>query len=495
MQRAASYSKTISTQAPVLPSRNYALGGALLLVSLSYLLLLSVPSASSHLRAMTEGYTGSAGSESWLPIASVAGIALGGAAALLFVLMHIAREASRQPYIAMSPVLAAFAGCILIGLRAELPVPGVAPAHVAVFALAVAVVGGALAQEAGIASRLMGLLFTALPSGSLLLVAWTVSGKSDPWLALWSLPASTRAYLTMLSVSSGAIALLAVLGRRLVAEPQRESWSLAAQADAIMAETYAREESWAADEAALSRRGLPTWLVATCSAAAVIAGFFALRTLLDNRASLATKALVQPRTVEMQPTSAPLAVEARVAPALAQPTVTALVAPVVIEPSVPAVEAAPVAAALAPDSAEREETTRVLALERIVSEAPRSRRAHRRPGRAVAAPVAADSVKRTVDSKLEAKTEPLEAKPAKPEAKPAVVAREESPTRASEPVQKPKSSLADRLLAKPAAAKAPEKPVATRGDESLDELMDNVVKTKAKPKAGVGSTDDPIFGL
>jgi hypothetical protein len=66
------------------------------------------------------------------------------------------------------------------------------------------------------------------------------------------------------------------------------------------------------------------------------------------------------------------------------------------------------------------------------------------------------------------------------------------------PADKPKAStsLAERLLAKPAEKSAERKVAPTRGDESLDELMDNVVKHKrGGGNAGVGAGDDPIFGL
>ena len=40
----------------------------------------------------------------------------------------------------------------------------------------------------------------------------------------------------------------------------------------------------------------------------------------------------------------------------------------------------------------------------------------------------------------------------------------------------------------------PEKPKPSKGDESLDDLMDNIVKGKGKNMA-IGAKDDPIFGL
>ena len=89
MQRAASYPKTEADQ-----SRTYALIGSLLLLGLSYVLLLAAPIVSKQLRSFAGGHANLGAIESWLPAACVSGLVLGGGAALMFVLVQIAREVS-----------------------------------------------------------------------------------------------------------------------------------------------------------------------------------------------------------------------------------------------------------------------------------------------------------------------------------------------------------------------------------------------------------------
>jgi hypothetical protein len=86
------------------------------------------------------------------------------------------------------------------------------------------------------------------------------------------------------------------------------------------------------------------------------------------------------------------------------------------------------------------------------------------------------------------------AKPRAPEAKPAAkpVAQREQDS-ASVALKAPRSVTKDEP--RPAAPPAESKPTpATRGDESLDELMDNVLKpSKGTKKRDV--SQDPIYGL
>ena len=187
MQRAASY--------PSVPEqpRTLAIAGSLLLVSLSYVLLLAAPVITRHFGTLAVGQLGLKTLESWLPLACGAGLVLGGASALVFVLTQITREAQRRPYVSLAPVLAAFSACVLIGLRAELPLPGVSSEHVAVFAVAVAVVGGSLVQMPRVSAQLLGMACTFLPPASLFGVLWVLSGSSDPARAVWGLPATARA--------------------------------------------------------------------------------------------------------------------------------------------------------------------------------------------------------------------------------------------------------------------------------------------------------------
>ena len=206
MQPAASYPRVAVPARPADPRVVSALAGSLTLLVVSYLLLLSAPLVSRHLRTLPL-------LERWLPTACATGLALGGGAALLFVLVQVTREAERRPYVCLAPVLAAFAGCVLVGLGAQLPLPGVPSEHIAVFALAVAVVGGALVQQPGLTTQLSGLACTLLPSATLLGVIWMVSGKSEPAAALWALDGPARAYLVTLATSSLSIGVIAVFGR------------------------------------------------------------------------------------------------------------------------------------------------------------------------------------------------------------------------------------------------------------------------------------------
>jgi hypothetical protein len=274
MSRAASYS-TVSGQ-----PRTFAIAGSLLLVSVSYVLLLSAPVITRHLRSVVSGVGGVKTFE-WLPLACGAGLVLGGASALVFVLTQIAREAERRPYVCLAPVLAAFAACILIGLRADLPLKGVASEQVAVFGLALSVIGGSLVQTSRVASQMMGLGFTFLPPLSLFIVLWTLSGKMDPAKVIWSLSAPARAFLGMLTLSSFAIAAVATLGRR--AEPA-PSARLPREADSYV--LYELEDDFMADEARMRQRGLPGWAIVLAAAAAVALGFMALKVFLERRAAL-----------------------------------------------------------------------------------------------------------------------------------------------------------------------------------------------------------------
>jgi hypothetical protein len=522
MQRAASYARSEADQ-----SRTYALIGSLLLLGLSYVLLLAAPVVSRQLRTFAGGHTNLGTIESWLPAACVSGLVLGGGAALMFVLVQIAREAERRPYVCLAPVLAAFSACVLIGLRAELPLQGVSAEHVAVFALAVSVAGGALVQDARLTAQLTGVLLTLLPPLSLIGVLWANSGKSDPAVAMWTLNAQARAFLTMLTVTSFGIAIIAIVGRR----------GARAYADpSISAPEYMFDANWSADEAALRRRGMPGWLLAMLSAAAVGLVFVGFKVALDARS---TSTVLEgtagegtldalKRLVVAAPASAPAA----------QPAAASEAPKPVVEPSAPGPEAnKPALAALpaanekpalqpAPEAPKVEATAKAKQAAPEAAPAPAHKAAaaahaarhHKAPAGARAAMRAAKPAalakptlaKAPAAAKQQpvaaAKPAPVKPEPAKAErpvapakAERAVAAAKPAPVENAEPAKaerptRPEPEQKHAARAPEPEPEAPAKPKPAKGDESLDDLMDNIVKGKGKNVA-IGASDDPIFGL
>jgi hypothetical protein len=186
--------------------------GSLLLLSFSYLLLTAAPAVSQQLRALAgQGQSSVLGT--WALALAATGLLLGGIAALVLVLVQLADDARRRPYVYLSPVLATFSACILMGLGAKLPLASVSAEHLAVFALVVAVVGGALIQDARPALQRTGLVLTLWPSVSLLLMVWVATGGGDPAVGLWTLGPAALGYLVILTVSSFAIAATSLVVR------------------------------------------------------------------------------------------------------------------------------------------------------------------------------------------------------------------------------------------------------------------------------------------
>ena len=500
MQRTASY--------PAVPEqpRTLAIAGSLLLVSLSYVLLLAAPVISRHFGAFALGQGGLKTLESWLPLACGAGLVLGGASALVFVLTQITREAQRRPYISLAPVLAAFSACVLIGLRAQLPLPGVSSEHVAVFALAVAVVGGSLVQTSRVSSQLLGMACTFLPPASLFGVLWILSGSADPARVVWSLPATTRAYLGVLTLSSFLIGAVATLGRRADAAPA-EGPMLTARLPAATPPLYGGydfEQSYDADEAALRRRGLPAWIIAVTAAAALLLSFLAVKTYMERRAALSF--LERDTSARVQPTSAALA-PATSSLTIGEPTVQAS-KPAELAPSSverPAEAAAP-AAAIAPSRAETTATAAPEEAKRALEASPSAAPAQPLHEKSSAVPEAHHVHRSSSRARTHASAKVASARK-QPEARAESKRSEVKPTIAAPVPAKPApkedtvsvalkaARAATQDDAKPAAAKSePKAAPATRGDESLDELMDNVMKP-AKGASKKHVTDDPIFGL
>lgn len=471
------------TSAPAVSSEPSSLPllGSLLLLVTSYMLLLSVPLLSRKAGAWPLVDSHVAKLAPLLPAASGAGLALGGAAALVFVLMRLAREAEQRPYAALAPALAAFSGCIAVGLRASLPLGGVASEHVAVFALVVSVLGGSLAQGRGAMARMFGVLCTVLPMLSLLLVVWVATGselRAPTWAAL---SAATRAYLTILSVSSVSICLLSLVARNVAAElPVHRYPTL------ITARPGRADDSFAEECAALKQRALPSLRALGMGLLSLSVAFGAYK-LLQRRESAAPIPVVQ---VQSLPAAAPtaaaaMAVEASplrelvvtsLAPSEAQPSAESLVVPTVIEAAQPA-QPAPV------EAVERVPAATVYAPIEIAAPIPRARIKRARPEPRVQEPTRAE--RRAARAEAAASKQRV-SEPAPARSEPA---REEPRAVRKEPaVETPRVARKE-----PAAPAVAEKP-ARSGDDSLDALMDGALRGKGRP-APAGQSEDPIFGL
>jgi hypothetical protein len=498
MSRAASYS-SVSGQ-----PRTFAIAGSLLLVSISYVLLLSAPVITRHVRSVVSGVGGVRAFE-WLPLACGAGLVLGGASALVFVLTQIAREAERRPYVCLAPVLAAFAACILIGLRADLPLRGVASEQVAVFGLALSVVGGSLVQTSRVSAQMMGLGFTFLPPLSLFAMLWTLSGKVDPAQVVWGLSAPARAFLGMLTLSSFAIAAVATLGRR--AEP-----ALSARLPRDKNEGYVLydlEDDLLADQARLRARGLPGWAIVLAAAAAVALGFMALKVFLERRAAM--NFLAPTSRVGAPESSAPSLAPSAAVVEPPSPQVSP-VAPEAAQP-VPSQAVTAVAAGPgdAPNSAQATSQAEQALREQLAPQAAAPELAHKAAHTAAAKSVAHGSARETRRlAHAEHKAARLAAKPAAPveaprseKSAPVAAAKieakpEPTPVQAKKPA-KPESVADLALKAASIAsqnARAQQKPGQAQPaqDDDLDALMDNSLKPEKGGKKQKAN-DDPIYGL
>ncbi|MFT3926883.1 MAG: hypothetical protein QM778_30335 [Myxococcales bacterium] len=483
---------------------------SLLLLGTSYLLLLAAPLVSARLSGL--GRDGQwARIAHWIPAASGAGLALGGGAALLLVLARLSKDIRRHPYACVAPALAAFSACLLIGLGAKLPLGASEP--LCVFALALAVMGGSLVQEAGAAGQLFGWALTVAPAASMVAAVWAASGEAQLSQAIWALSPASRLFLAMLALSSVAMALLGMVARTL-----GEARGLGAAQAAIPVQhgTWdpnpfsAREDTLElalrSAERELTKRtiGRPALLVLACL---LVGGAVAVwqNTTSDSRvASRVARELVTAQPVQeaqvAQAASAPPVPQ--VEPYVASPAAEPSVANAALEPSgpqaaLPVREPEPAAqepalALALPAEAEATAPSSVV----VTSRVPPARKARAARAKLKPAPVrhVAKAAPETKTAKVMPEAEPEQAqvsdKPAALEKPRAEAAREAK----AAAVEKARAEPAKE--AKPAVAKAPPPP--TRGDESLDELMDRVVEPKQggkSSKSAVVSADDPIFGL
>lgn len=213
MLRTASILEAVRTMRRALPRWTRPALGAAALVALGGALLAVAPAFTRRAQELVASAQIAPPSAAWADTLLSCGAALGGGAALIFVLTQLSREVEKRPYACFAPVLAAFAACVAIAIQPSLPLPGVGAESIAVMVMSATCVGGGLLMASRLSAQLIGLALTLFPAFSLLLVVWAATGRSDPGVALWSLGARTLAYLGLLLLTAFAIAVIATLGR------------------------------------------------------------------------------------------------------------------------------------------------------------------------------------------------------------------------------------------------------------------------------------------
>ena len=191
-------------------SSSAALASTLLLLGIGYVLLVTAPLV---FQRFPEGPLAALAGMPWIPAAAASGLAVGGAAAFLFVLARLVRDLERQPYACLAPVLAVFSAFVLVGLRVKLPMSGLASEHFSALAMALAVAGGALLQRGGLGAALIGALIALLPSAVLFGTAWAASGRADARAFVLGMAPSMRIFLGLLAASSLAMLGVALVSR------------------------------------------------------------------------------------------------------------------------------------------------------------------------------------------------------------------------------------------------------------------------------------------
>jgi hypothetical protein len=147
------------------------------------------------------------------PAGLTVGVALLGAAALVYIVARQVRDVELHPYASIAPVLAVFSGIVLSGLRVQLPFPGLSGAELGLAGLSLALTGGALAGRPEPSARALGWALAAAPTLALICALSATRGDGDPLAMLRAADPLLRAYLVLLAVSSLALALIAhVLG-------------------------------------------------------------------------------------------------------------------------------------------------------------------------------------------------------------------------------------------------------------------------------------------
>lgn len=461
-----------TTQRASRPSRLWSPLGMPLLLALSYLMLLGAPLFSQRIAPLASAVAESTPLASWVSILCAAGLALGGASALIIVLVALVRDADRRPYVYAGPIVAAFSAIILIGLQPELPLPGVSVSQVAVFTLAVVVAGGSLLATGRRNAQRAGLALALLPVVTLLGLVWAATGKSDPGAALWAIAPSTRAFLCMLALSAFAIALVAAsLGRAAIGEqaPRSASQSVASSVTPLLS----RSKEVTSLLRQPTRYGLPSWALGLFGALALLVvygvasfarspgGVPALTTGLLH-AHAATASMVPAPLPTSQPLTPP-SVEPSSEPAAS--ATLAAVAPAVAAVTRPVMEV---------DDPEDGETHASLAMTRGSHRRERHRDRHHRHGRehrrdrdeeADESPRQSRRERARADSGSERRTVawgmPMPETTSSPRSAPSVSQARTSPA--------PVASKPTTSVERPAA------PAKARGGESLDSLIDDVL--------------------
>lgn len=236
--------------------------GSLVLLAASYLLLVAAPAVSQSFHSLSGSLIRPAELATWVPTAAGAGLAVGGAAGFVFVLERLLRNLRHHPYACIAPTLAVFSGALLVSLGAKLPLASASPEVLAIFALFLSVLGGAVIEQ----SRhvVLGFSIALFPSLCLLLACFSLSPQRALSAAIWGLEPSGRLFLAILGLSSVSLALLGNFVR--ASAPSGAAWP--SQESAPQAPSQARAsaredtlELWLHQaEGQLKRRGIPSWL-------------------------------------------------------------------------------------------------------------------------------------------------------------------------------------------------------------------------------------------
>lgn len=492
---------------------------SLLLLGVSYLLLLAAPVVAERMHVLVERALPIDGLQRWIPTAAGAGLALGGGSALVFVLSRLVRDMERRPYASLAPALGVFCGALLVGLRAKLPLPGVASEHLAVFALVLAVLGGALVQERSVTHRMLGIGLALMPSVSLVLTVWALSERQGLGAAIWELSSAGRAYLALLGGGTSAMIILGLAtsgaAARLASASTTLDPALPEPSPYVSQGAYmglpsiqvqrdpAFEGSWDEDERRLRKRPIPRWALAAVPVA--VLGGVALSVFSGGKDSQSTavevsgaqEAAVAAPSVGDGPAQAPRlgpTVEP-LAPPSAAPAVAAAAEPSTASARVeePEAKAQDTSVEERPQGARQNDVhaTHTLTLPESVLDVPAASRAKAPAPPKKPAKLAAKTVRTQAAAKPSAGTKP-------PPFAPVAPAKE---VREKPAAPEPKVAKAEAVAEAPAKKEAPKKPEAPAKpaapeDDSLEALLDRAVDSTKKVKGKNQNTqDDPIFGL
>jgi len=201
---------------PIAPERGkLTLPWSLLLLGVGYFLLVAGPLWSSRISAgglLSDSVTGSP----WLPAPAAAGLALFGAAALIFVIARLVRDVEQRPYASIAPVLAVFSGFVLTSTRADLGLPGTGSSQLGLLVLTLALLGGVLIGRAGLSERALGWVLALLPTVALFWMIMAVHGVNNPIAMLQRVDTPVCTYLVLLAVSSLAMGAVGAVAPRLL---------------------------------------------------------------------------------------------------------------------------------------------------------------------------------------------------------------------------------------------------------------------------------------